>query len=41
MANSFQQMFCRFVGGVFGDELVGEGAGEEGRREFGHLEQRV
>src|ERR1017187_2565961 len=39
--DSFQQFFCRLVGGVLGDELAGEGAGEEGRRQFVHLLARL
>jgi len=35
--DAFQQFLDRLVGGVLGDELAGEGAGEEGRRELGHL----
>jgi hypothetical protein len=30
-------VFCRFVGGILRNQLAGEGAGEEGRRELGHL----
>ena len=39
--DSFQQFLCCFVGGVLGDELAGEGAGEEGGRELVHLPARL
>ena len=41
MSNAFQQFFCRLIGGVLGDELAGEGAGEEGRRQLIHLPARL
>ena len=37
---SFQQNGRRFVGGILGDEFVGEGAGEERGRERVHLPLR-
>ena len=36
----FQQLLRRFVGGVLGDELAGEGAGEKRGREFVQLPLR-
>src|SRR5450631_2014172 len=38
LANHF---FCRSGGGVLGDEFAGEGAGQQGRREPGHLPARL
>ena len=39
--DSFQQFLHRFVVRVLGDELAGEGAGEEGGRELLHLPARL
>ena len=41
MFDPFNEFCGRLVGGILADELAGEGAGEEGRRELGHLSARL
>ena len=39
--DAFQQFVCWLVGGILRNQLSGEGAGEEGRRQLIHLPARL